>query len=993
MSDPLFSILTTIQELMIAFSPVGLKEAALDSPTFRSGITHFSEQVDLIEKWLESYVRSITKLSHEIGTLEGLVNGFLLSSALPANTSEAIVDHDYTLLAMKSYGEGAKEYWSTMISGLKNIEAKIADPVRQFLRDEVRSYKDTRRYLEQSQKQFDSLHSRYSAQTKAKEPSSLREDAFQLHEARKTYLKASMDFSVMAPQLRMKVDQLLVRLFSDQWRDMRTPRSNIDALIGKLGNDIERVRGWSREMESGEKAFVRELLHARRQIEESAEAAVRPSRELEDYSTGGSKGLSTTSLQAPDENRSNKSEKQGWLNLRTVTGKPSRTVWIRRWFFVKNGIFSWLVQGSRSGAVEESERIGVLLCSVRPASTEERRFCLEIKTTNYSFIVQADTQPELQDWIRAFETAKQKALQDPTSTDSPGLEGSRNQDAAFAISAPSAPEFAASATDSGMQQFGDDNVLERNLTLPVSSGESSSGLANRSSFDVNVSRRSTAGDRDGESSRDPTTRLKQKLDLHRKLPGSPPPPSSGPSGGGIASLIAASHNVMPVGPGLLPQPQSSDGAINRISAPNKMRNLPVSSLAPNTLVNPPAPTNLSATAVFVNGERGIGMGRIDATGGMPSGIMANVWGTSNWGYLNRIERGELKSPQDERSGLSNPPTPVIGSPTMAPTTSPSHRKSISLERDATGIQKSSETVQRYPIHYPLQLKTQDAQFRLLFPNVRQQEKLVFVFRATWNLNDQQEFPGRVYVTTENIYFFSNHLGLVLISGISLASISEITAAPGKDCDFLFLHLKDTDGTNGSTRITIKTFLEPLKLLQRRLNLLVRLNDSPERPDLESIIKSLLELEQEDPKSSPSLESWEDISMGATHEESSSAKRNTSQRYHRDLTAAVHFDQGLYGTADKLGEGKDMIKFKLPRQPVVYQPSGMSKAVVDKIFDVSPKALFHVMFGDRSAVWQLLYHERRAQRRSSKTNFCLAQSLTFYRHKTGIMGAAGTKSLA
>jgi len=35
-------------------------------------------------------------------------------------------------------------------------------------------------------------------------------------------------------------------------------------------------------------------------------------------------------------------------------------------------------------------------------------------------------------------------------------------------------------------------------------------------------------------------------------------------------------------------------------------------------------------------------------------------------------------------------------------------------------------------------------------------------------------------------------------------------------------------------------------------------------------------------------------------------------------------------------------------------------VLAKDFDISPKALFHVLFGDRSAVWQLLYHERKAQ---------------------------------
>ena len=190
-----------------------------------------------------------------------------------------------------------------------------------------------------------------------------------------------MDFSVAAPQLRMALDKMLVKVFTDQWRDMRA-RDNIYGTNGKYGSEIERVRGWSYEMELGEKGFRRDLLNARKQIEENTEIAMRPSRELEDYSSTSTAVFPLVSdLQVPGSPLT-RAEKQGWLNLRTVTGKPSRTVWVRRWFFVKNGIFGFLMQGPRSGGVEESERIGVLLCSVRPAVNEERRFCFEVRISS-----------------------------------------------------------------------------------------------------------------------------------------------------------------------------------------------------------------------------------------------------------------------------------------------------------------------------------------------------------------------------------------------------------------------------------------------------------------------------------------------------------------------------------------------------------------------------------------------------------------------------------
>ena len=955
-------------------SPVGLKEAALDSPTFRSGFTHFSEHLDLVERWLEGYARCTSKLTHEMENFETLVNGFLAQTTPPTHLSEAVIDHDYTLLAMKRYGDGAKELWTVTIAGLKRIQANVVDPIKTFLHNDIRSFKEIRRNFQATQKEFDLQMSRYSGQAKTKEASSLREDAFQLHEARKAYLKASLDFSVAAPQLRMTLDKMLVRVFSDQWRDMRNPRQNISGSIGKWGSDIERVRCWSREIENGEKAFRRELQAARKQIEESAEAATRPSRELEDFAVGSASASVAIAPSATDLQAHARSEKQGWLNLRTVSGKPSRTTWLRRWFFVQNGIFGWLVQGSRSGGVEESEKIGLLLCNVKPGNADDRRYVFEVKTKDFTIVIQAENSSELMEWLAAIEIAKQKALEDPASTDSPGI--SRTKDAASAISSPSAPEFAASAADSGMPQRTDDNLssagVDRNSILPIPGGDNS---AHRSSFDVTSHRRSFA-ERDGDTSRDSASRIIQKLDLHRKplgiekLAGSLTSP--GISGSGIASLIAASHTSLPVavGPGALPTPPPPETPISRKPS-GLMPNIPRSSLAPNTLINPPAPTNLSAAAVIINGERDIGIGSIHASGNIPSGLMANVWGSKNWGHLNRPQEKSMRlsdplslRPSNLSPASGSPPrnalvfgtgdaaTGSIGSDKatgMPPSPTPSHRTVTSLGGD----DKKDRSMPVYPDCYPLQLKTQDAQFRLLFPNVPRNQRVTLVFDAAWSPNEQQDFPGRIYVTAQEIYFYSNHCGMVLITSIALDSISEITAATGKECDFVFCHLKNEHQSSGYNRITIKVFLESLSLLQRRLNFLVH-NRTSLGIGLEEIMKTLIKMEQEDPENSPSVDSWERVSINTPTDGESDQRRSAPYKDQRDFKASLFIDRGLYGnSALQLDSAGDSSKaFKLPKQPIIYAPSGMDKLVVEKGFNISPKALFHVMFGDKSVVWQL-----------------------------------------
>ena len=972
--------------LLMSPRPVGLKEAALDSPTFRASTIHFAEQVESIESWLEGYSRSAAKVVQEAVVLESVVNNFLGNSVLPRSISESIVDHDYSLLALKKYGEASKDFWASSIITLKRLNVLVIDPIRAFLVNDVRAFKDVRRSLDANQKSFDYLLSKYASQAKTKEPSSLREDAFQLHEARKAYLKCSMDFCTLAPQLRATLDKLLVRIFFDQWREMRVSRDNAAATFGRGALEMERVRGWTIEMDNSEKAFKRELQAARKQLEETAETAARPSRELDDYSAStvpflGKPNASSLSVGAADH-----FEKQGWVNLRTFTGKPTRTVWVRRWAFVKDGIFGWLIQSSRSGGVEESERVGVLLCNVRPAFQEERRFCFEVKTKNNTMTLQADNQAELTGWLGVFETAKKKALEDPAATTSFAPSRASHQDPAFSITQTPFPEFAASVQDITVPGGNDDPALDRSSTLPVPGADGSGGGVE------GPSRRSTALDRDESSPREHTSRIMQKLDLHRKSGPNAQiaagPPSSN-TGGGIASLIAASHGSMPVGPGMQAKNYEQETAQQKSTFVLALRDMPASSLAPATLIPPPSSTGLSKTAVVVSGERGLRPEQKNKDGGMSPGMLANLWGSFNWGYVNRLEPGDQKLPEIDLL-TSTPPTKPSGSPprsavpahvkdeiiaetkstvdlpmqTRSRTPSPKplqHRQTISLDGDAAKLQRTSLNIpMEFPNYYPLQLRTQDAQFRLLFPGTSREERLVMVFRATWNPNDQQEFPGRVYVTTNGVYFYSNHIGLVLTNYLNLDNVAEVTAAPGRDCDFLFLHLKDGKDNGSPTRITVKTFLEPLRLLQRRLNFLIQNSEADEPQDLENVIKTLIKMEQDAPDRSPSLESWEDVSLNTPVDDGTTFGKHPSSRRANDLKAPVHVDRSLDSQRGQGSLAKQVTKFKLPSQPVEYVPSGNLHLTVEKLFNVSPKALFHVLFGDRSAVWQLLQHERRAQ---------------------------------
>ena len=137
-----------------------------------------------------------------------------------------------------------------------------------------------------------------------------------------------------------------------------------------------------------------------------------------------------------------------------------------------------------------------------------------------------------------------------------------------------------------------------------------------------------------------------------------------------------------------------------------------------------------------------------------------------------------------------------------------------------------------------------------------------MFRAIWSPNDTQELPGRCFVTDQNLYFYSHYLGLVFTSTTPLSTITEVKAAPGKDCDYLFLHL-NTDVDGEKPLITIKTFLEPLRLLHRRLDLMVK-NAQPKaevegtKLNSQKLLQQLIELGEEMESKGSDDMSWEDV---------------------------------------------------------------------------------------------------------------------------------------
>ncbi|KAK4106232.1 hypothetical protein N658DRAFT_482147 [Parathielavia hyrcaniae] len=914
--------------------PVTLIEAALDSPSFRATAVHFSDQLDAIERWLDSYARSTSKLVHDVLALEDSISSYLAKISPPAIASPAdspVLDAVYTLPALRRAGDGARDWWGAILAVVRRLEPAGVEPIRHFIAGELRAFRETRRALDAAQRAFDGTLARYVAQSKTKEPSALREDAFAVFETRRVYLKASLDYCQTAPQVRAGLDKLLVRVCADVGREVRRAREATGGGAGRgaWGDELERIRGWAREMEMAEGVFKRELQMARREISESTLAVFKPSRELEDYSIStvpflGSKG--PMSMQRKDQ-VAVISEKQGWLFLRVTAGKPVRTTWVRRWYYCRDGIFGWLVQGPQG--VLQGDEIGVLLCSARPAVQEERRFCFEIKTKTQTIMLQAETQAELIEWLEVFEVAKKKAIEATMGRDQSVPVGSA--DPVFSVTPPSIPEFSAKMLDN-LDEAGSSAEKPGNLSVP---GQDSV----RASFDAPPRRAITShlAREDGETGREHAARIMQKLDLHRKatVASAIDASISGTAGHGLTSSTATSPQIGQPPPLRMPNPLDQH----------------LGSLAPVTLARPPIATNLSKTAVLVSANAG-------ATRALPSAVLANYWGSRPYTSMYCPSPSVPHTPKPDMSdpfvATAMPRTPAVE---RTPAQAGLHRKTMSVDATIADIRARDQEPaehEQFPPNYPPELRTQYAQFRLFFPTAPVDDRPVLVFNAAWSSAscDGKETGlagnGCVYVTPDRMYFYGHQMGLTVAYAINLDTITELTAAPGRDCDFIFLHLNQEMPDIAYSRITIKVFLEDFSLLQSRLNLLVDDLQAAEPMEVSEIIAALSTLNKEqDDKRSPSVESWEEVSVNTPVDDGTPFGRPVFRRRY-----------GSHGRSRS--SKKPPHKLQLPTHPVTYEPQDMGKSMAERHFEISAKSCFHVLFGDKSFIFPKLYFERGAK---------------------------------
>lgn len=371
------------------------KEAALDSCSFRASSNHFHEQMDNIEKWF-FMMRSVSqKMPKQVKELETYVKS-VLEHLVPPFILEMPIDQEYTVKALKNTSEGLGVLFRNSLEAL-TIDSVVMDKEYLNMLKRLRRYEQVFQNFIEDQKLYDEQLAQYLSLPKSKDGSLLKESAQKVGEARKKYISRALELVVQTVHLGHALDKLLIKLANYYWT---SKRKFVDAYNYvpefEEWSNVMRYQGWINKFDTGAHALDKDLKKAKRQLEESIQ------HQYERYGKEEECSPSAINQRVLEEVNEKACEKHGHLYMKTFIDGSLKPTWIPRWAYIKGGMFGLLMVSPSGTFVQESDKVGVILCEVRYVSEEERRNCFELKSVDMTITFQTESLRELKSWLKVF---------------------------------------------------------------------------------------------------------------------------------------------------------------------------------------------------------------------------------------------------------------------------------------------------------------------------------------------------------------------------------------------------------------------------------------------------------------------------------------------------------------------------------------------------------------------------------------------------------------
>ncbi|KAI7873220.1 uncharacterized protein EV154DRAFT_528530 [Mucor mucedo] len=390
-----------------------LHDAITDSPVYRSSTLHFDEQLDLLEKWLESLSKYMKQYVDKLNKFN-LETNILCKKVIPVGIDDSMIDPNFTGAVIKSFSDALQTSLAFKTKLVSDLEDNFLQPLQTFVKTHLKEFKDFRKQHEKILEKYDVQLVKYTSQSKSKEASAVREEAFRLYETRKAYVRMSGQHVVRILHFRSLLEHFLVERFSFATTSHLKDFEGGSDSWSKLQSSLTAWKQWLLDDKDTCNYQLHQLQASRISLENKTLTIARPARDLEKYSPASASQTGLNNRHSLDyttsvlKNGNHQSHKWGYLFIR-----GARNYWTRRWFFLYDGSFgSCNVSTRQKGNITMNDRVSVLLCDIKPLADIDRRFCFEVMCAHQpSFVLQAETENEMREWMSSFEKAKRLMLQ------------------------------------------------------------------------------------------------------------------------------------------------------------------------------------------------------------------------------------------------------------------------------------------------------------------------------------------------------------------------------------------------------------------------------------------------------------------------------------------------------------------------------------------------------------------------------------------------------
>ncbi|KAG7496371.1 hypothetical protein JOB18_017799 [Solea senegalensis] len=366
------------------------EECLKDSPRFRADIEVVQNDVSELETRLDKLVKQCQAML-EAGrvycqTSKSFVNGL---RELGHQCSRDTMMEE----CLDTFSQKLSDILERQGEVIETTQKSVKTKLQSFVKEDVRRFKDVRKEFERSSETLEGALVR-NAQAPRGKQHEVEEASNALLNARKTFRSEALDYvlEINVIEAKKKTDILMAML----------SLMEAQAQFFQQGHEsLSELDDYRRKLNEEHTQFVLNSARDKRDMEQRHAAIKKKDVSYDD------------SIMDFNADAANGIAMEGYLYKRASNAFKT---WSRRWFSIQKNqlVYQKKVKDQPTVVVED-----LRLCTVKPSTENERRFCFEVVSPSKCCLLQADSERQQKAWITAVQnsiaSAFQERREDPNS--------------------------------------------------------------------------------------------------------------------------------------------------------------------------------------------------------------------------------------------------------------------------------------------------------------------------------------------------------------------------------------------------------------------------------------------------------------------------------------------------------------------------------------------------------------------------------------------------